>query len=78
MTETEVNLLSTLPFSYISDVLDPTEDYTTELQLKNVLSNDHIHILDDICITLCNVNNDKWQNASRTSLFLVYLLIKTN
>lgn len=78
MTESEVNLLSTLTFEYISDVLDPTEEYNMDIQLENVLSNECIKILDDICIALWNVDNNKWQDATRTSIFPVYLLIKTN
>ena len=73
MTESEINLLSTLPFEYISDVLNLAEEYNSDIQLENVLSDECIKILDDICIALWNVNNKKWQDATRTSIFLSLL-----
>ena len=69
MTESEMNLLSTLPFEYISEVVNLAEEYNSDIQLENVLSNECIKILDDICIALQNVDNNKWQDATRTSIF---------
>ena len=69
MTESEMNLLSTLPFEYISEVVNPAEEYNSDIQLENVLSDECIKILDDICIALQNVDKNKWQDATRTSIF---------
>ena len=56
MTESEMNLLSTLLFEYISEVVNPAEEYNSDIQLENVLSDECIKILDDICIALWNVD----------------------
>ena len=69
MTESEMNLLSTLPFEYISEVVNPAEEYNSDIQLENVLLDECIKILDDICVALQNVNKNKWQDATRTSIF---------
>ena len=76
MTESEMNLLSTLPFEYISEVVNPAEEYNSDIQLENVLLDECIKILDDICIALWNVNKNKWQDATRTSIFLSLLANK--
>ena len=68
MTESEINLLSTLPFEYISEVVNPAEEYNSDIQLENVLSDERIKIL-DICVALQNVDKNKWQDATRTSIF---------
>ena len=69
MTESEMNLLSTLPFEYISEVVNPAEEYNSDIQLENVFSDECIKILDDICVALRNVDKNKWQDATRTSIF---------
>ena len=76
MTESEINLFSTLPFEYVSEVVNLAEEYNSDIQLENVLSNECIKILDDICTALQNVNNNKWQDATRTSIFLSLLASK--
>ena len=78
MTESEMNLLSTLPFEYIYEVVNPAEEYNSDIQLESVPSDVRIKILNDICVALQNVNKNKWQAATRTSIFQVYLPTKTN
>ena len=78
MTESEMNLLSTLLFEYISEVVNPAEEYNSDIQLENVLSDEHIKILDDICVALWNVNKNKCRMQPEHQFFQIYLPTKTN